>query len=133
VTEVLILLGVVTATAALAAAWRSQDGRVRTVDERLSHDELAAVGATGGQRLLVEFTAPACSTCAATRRVLDDVASARPDVTVRAVDVTDVPDLADAHRVMRAPTTFVVEPDGRIRARLSGTPDAGELAALLDG
>lgn len=34
--------------------------------------------------------------------------------------------------MLRAPTVFVLEPLGAVRARVSGVPDVGELAAVLD-
>lgn len=129
-TDVLLLAAVVGGAAVLAACWRTRDGRLRDVDEALSVAELALVGADPTRPLLLELTAPGCAPCAVARRVLDDVAAGTP-VAVVAVDVGDVPDLARAHRVLRAPTVLAVAPGGRVRARVSGVPDAGELRAVL--
>lgn len=129
--EVVILGGVVAATAAFSLWWRARDGAVRTVTDRFADAELAALGAPAGQRLLVEFTAPSCAPCTAARRVLDQVAAAHGDVAVRLADVGEHLDLARTHHVLRTPTTFAVAADGRVLGRVAGIPDPADVAALL--
>lgn len=131
-TQVLILAGVVAATAAFSLWWRVRDGRVRTVVDRFSAADLARVDAPPGHRLLVEFTAPSCAPCVAARRILDEAAAAHTDVAVRAVDIGEHLDLARRHHVLRAPTTFLLEPDGVVIGRIAGVPDRTDLIALLD-
>lgn len=131
-TELLILAGVIAATAALSLWWRVRDGQVRAVDDRFSAAELAALDAPARHRLLVEFTAPSCAPCAAARRVLDEVAADHADVAVRTLDVGERADLARRHKVLRAPTTFVVAADGTVRGRVAGVPDRTAVARLLD-
>jgi thiol-disulfide isomerase/thioredoxin len=130
--DLLILLVVVAAT--VVAAWwlRRRRGRLRRSDDRLSRAELTRLGAPAGVSLLLQFTAPGCRPCEASWRVLESVAGERTDVAVHAIDVSDAPDVARAHRVLRAPTVLVVAADGSVRARTSGVPNAGELVALLD-
>lgn len=131
-TEVLILAGVVAATVAFSLWWRAREGRVRVVTDLFSAPELAILDAPAGHRLLVEFTAPSCAPCAATRRVLEKVAAEHTDVVVRTVDVGEQVDLARHHKVLRAPTTFVVAAGGTVLGRVAGVPDAADVAALLD-
>lgn len=131
-TELAILAVVVAATAAVSLWWRARDGRVRVVTDRFTDDELAALGAPPGRRLLVEFTAPSCAPCVAARRVLEQTVADRDDVDVRVADVAEQLDLARAHGVLRTPTTFAVGPDGVVLGRIAGVPDPADLAALLD-
>jgi thiol-disulfide isomerase/thioredoxin len=130
-TSVLILGSVLAATAVLAVVLRAGHGRVRMVGDRFTPGELERLGVSPGGWVLLEVTAPGCTTCAAARRVLDAVAAAEPGVTVAVADVAQHPDVARAHRVLRAPTTFVVAPDGSVRARIAGVPVDGEIRDLL--
>lgn len=127
-----VLIAVLAAVALFSVWWKRRDGRVREVADRFSADELATLGLAPGAPALLEFTAPHCAPCRATKQVLDDVAGLWPEVAVLAVDVGDALELSKAHHVMRAPTTFVLGPDGVVRGRIGGVPDPGELAALLD-
>lgn len=131
-TEVVVLAVVVAVTAGLAAVWRARDGAVRAVDDRFATPELADLGVPSGRWALVEFTAPSCAPCVAARRVLDEVATGRESVTVVTVDVSAHADAARAHGVLRTPSTFVVDPGGRVRGRISGVPSGPDVIALLD-
>lgn len=131
-TQVLILLAVVVAVAALSLWWRSRDGVIQEVSDRFTDAELSALGRPAGQRVLVEFTAPSCAPCTAARRVLETVAADRDDVSVRVVDVGDELELARAHGVLRTPTTFAVAADGAVLGRVAGVPEPEAIAALLD-
>lgn len=137
VERVIALLVVLAVTAVVAALWRARDGRLRTAPvvrgdtTALAADIVAAIP-TAARVVLVEFTAPACGPCARARAVLDQVAADRPAVAVAALDVTEWPDLVRAHRVMRAPTTVVVDRRGVVWGRVAGVPDADELASLVD-
>lgn len=131
-TDAGVLIAVLVAVALFSVWWKRRDGRVRRVADRFTADELAALGVPAGSAALVEFTAPHCAPCRATKQVLDDVARLWPDVAVVAVDVGDALAVSKAHHVMRAPTTFVLGADGVVRGRIGGVPDPGELAGLLE-
>ena len=131
--EVLPLVLVVAAAALFSVWWKRRDGRVRHVEDRFSPEEVAVLGAPPGAAVLLEFTAPNCAPCRATMRVLEDVSALWPEVALVTVDVGDALDVVKAHHVLRAPTTFVLAPDGAVRGRISGVPDPGEVAALLEG
>lgn len=130
--DVVVLIAVLAAVALFSVWWKRRDGQVREVSDRFTADELAALGVPAGSAALVEFTAPNCAPCRATKQVLDDVAGLWPEVAVVAVDVADALAASKAHHVMRAPTTFVLAPDGVVRGRIGGVPDPGELADLLE-
>lgn len=131
--DALPLLIVVAAAALFSVWWKRRDGRVRDVADRFTEEELRAIGAPAGAPVLLEFTAPNCAPCRATKQILTDVAQLWPEVALVTVDVGDALELAKAHRVMRAPTTFVIGPGRTVRGRVSGVPDPGEIAALLEG
>lgn len=138
--RVLILLLVLVATGAFSAWWRARDGRVRTRGSNngrwdglpIEAADIAGVVAPTTPLTLVQFTAPDCQPCVATRRLLDETAGDRPDVSVTAVDVGDVIELVKAHRIMRAPTTVLISDRGHLLGRVAGLPRAEELQALLD-
>lgn len=125
--RVVIVAAVLLIASALSAWWRAREGRVHhSVAE--ADDRLALLA--GGRRTFLQFTAPDCHPCVAARRVLDAVATER-GLRVVAVDVGADPGLARQHRILRAPTTLLVEPDGTARARIGGVPDPAELRELV--
>lgn len=131
-TQLVVLAGVLAATAVLGWWWQARDGKVRDVADRFTDRERVALGAPAGHRLLVEFTAPSCAPCTAARRVLEEVAAGHDDVAIRVVDVGEQLDLARAHGVMRTPTTFVVDADGTVLGRVAGVPETADIVALLE-
>lgn len=123
--------------------WRSRDGQLTTLDPdavadadvaRLSHDQLAEVGLTldGVAAGAVLLGSPTCAPCTTVKRILGEVAEVRDDFRWVDVDAADHLDLARDHRVLRVPTLFVVDAQGRILARTSGVPATDELTAVLD-
>lgn len=134
--ERLVIVVVVIAVAALAGAWwRARDGRVRTVgDGRFTPDQLARVGLADiprdGAALLLG--SPTCAPCTSVKAILREVADERAAFRWIDVDAADHLPIADAHRVMRVPTLFVLDRRGRILARTSGVPAKRDLLAVLD-
>jgi len=133
ITRLLVLVLVLTASAAIAWWWRSHEGRVTAVAGRPgSGAALADAAGVTGRPALVEFVAPDCVPCRAAKVVLDAAAAERPGIVVAMLDVGDALPHARRHGVLRAPTTFVLDPDGNVVGRVSGVPRRDELAALLD-
>ncbi|HWB72052.1 MAG TPA: thioredoxin family protein [Egibacteraceae bacterium] len=130
--DLVVLAAVVALTALAALWWRARDGRVRPAHRSFTQAELEAVAAPPGAWTLLEVVVPRCGPCAAARQVLDEVAARRGDVAVRAIGVDEHIELVRAHRVLRAPTVFVIDPAGAVRARAAGVPDPGELGRVLD-
>ena len=134
--RLLVVLVVLAVAWLVGAWWRRRDGRVRVPAEgRLSADQLDAVGLpsdrTDGAAVLLG--SPTCGPCTTVRRVLGELADARPSFTWVHVDAADHMELVDQHRVRRVPTLFVVDPAGRILARTSGVPVRRDLEAVLEG
>ena len=133
--RLLLVLAVLAVAALVGLWWRSRDGRVREGGEgRLTADQLARVGLAdlpraGGALLL---GSPTCAPCTTVKDILGQVAAQRRAFRWTDVDAADHMDIVDAHRVLRVPTLFVLDGRGRILARTSGVPSAGDLLAVLD-
>jgi hypothetical protein len=143
----LVLVLALVATVALAGlVWRRRDGRVREVaptergDDapetaaRFGPDQLDAVGLDleGVRAGAVLLSSPTCAPCATVRRILGELTEARDDVRWVSVEAADHLDLARAHHVMRVPTLFLLDHEGRILARTSGVPARGDLERVID-
>jgi thiol-disulfide isomerase/thioredoxin len=117
--------------------WQRRDGEVRAPEdgELLTDQHLADLGLDlrGAEAGAVLLGSPHCSPCEAVKRVLGEVADDRPRFRWVAVDAALHLGLAEAHRVLRVPTLFLVAPGGRILARTSGVPRADDLRRVLDG
>lgn len=101
---------------------------------RFAHDQLAAVGLDGGDgevRALL-LASPSCAPCRTVKRVLVDVSEARPHFRWVSVDAGDYLDIARDHHVLRVPTLFVLDRNGRILARTSGVPATRDLLRVVD-
>jgi thiol-disulfide isomerase/thioredoxin len=136
--RLLLVLAVVGAAAAVGWWWQRRDGRVRASAPGSHHgfdrDQLRAVGLdpAGTEAVALLLGSPTCAPCETVKRILAEVAEARPGFRWRYADAADHLDLAERHHVMRVPTLFLLEPDGRILARTSGVPAARDLLRVLD-
>lgn len=127
---VLIVLG----AAAFGLWWQRRSSRVRGGAGRFSRAQLAAVGlrSDGAEALAVLMGSPTCAPCVTVKQILAEVVAERPAFRWTYVDAADHLDVADAHRVMRVPTLFVLDLDGTILARTSGVPAKADLLRVLD-
>lgn len=142
------LTGVVVVVAVLALAgvfgwWRRRrDGRFRPVAAPVDSLDppaggasgsaaLAALGVPAGTVTLVQFSAPVCAPCRATRRVLADVQGRVDGLRLIEVDVEERLDLARELDVWRTPTVLVVDAAGRIVQRASGVPAKEAILAAV--
>lgn len=127
----LLPLLVVIALVAIASLWyRRANGVARRELATFPAAALKQMGVSKRGQTLLLFTSPGCSTCAAAKRILD-AAAARYGVPVVVADVTEHPEIAAARHVYRAPTTFVIDEQGRALLRISGVPREGEVEHVL--
>lgn len=145
--------GLAAAVGALAVAtavglwWRSGNGRVRAMADRIADPDSPAraepamgsaelsgadLGAALGARAtLVQFSSAFCQPCRATRAVLADVARMVDGVSHVEIDAESRLDLVRRLDVRRTPTTFVLGPDGHVTHRASGQPRKADVIAAL--
>lgn len=128
--DILPLLVVVVLIGVASLMLRRRTGVTLVSGERFTTAELAAVGLRDLRGGFVVFTAPGCSACGPARAVVEDVA-ARHGLGVVIADAQEHHALVRDHRVLRAPTTFLVGRDGDVVGRISGVPRDAELEDLL--
>jgi thiol-disulfide isomerase/thioredoxin len=135
--RLLLVVGLLAVVTLAGRWWQRRDGEVRAAEdgELVTAQHLADLGLDlrGAEAGAVLLGSPHCSPCEAVKRVLGELADHRPRFRWVAVDAALRLGLAEAHRVMRVPTLFLVEPDGRIIARTSGVPRVDDLRRVLDG
>ena len=128
--QVLPLL-VVIALVALGSWWyRRTNGAMRAVDATFTPSQFSALGLPARRPAMVLFTAPGCASCAGAIDLLTGLSS-RYDVPLVIADVTDHAEVASAQHIYRAPTTLLIDEQGRAVSRISGIPRSGELDGLL--
>lgn len=132
VTTVLLLAGALLAVATVAGVvWRRRQGRMLAVSHEWMHTADLAADVRGERVTIVQFGTELCARCPQVRRTLTAIAAEHPDVSHVDIDLTHRPDLSSRYRVLQTPTTFLVDGDGRIRARFGGVPHRGEFAEAL--
>jgi thiol-disulfide isomerase/thioredoxin len=95
-------------------------------------DVLAVLGETPGERAtLLQFSSAFCAPCRATRRILSDVAELVPGVRHVEVDAEQHLDVVRQLKIMKTPTTLVLDADTRVVSRASGQPKKDEVLAAL--
>lgn len=111
--------------------WQRRQGRVREVAKAgaLTSQDLGAK--RGYHATFVMFSTPMCSKCPGTLRLLTEVATDQPHVTVIEVDAAERLDLARHLSIMRTPTTLVLDSDGVPVARMDGPPTRDQALAAL--
>ncbi|CAN5264318.1 hypothetical protein BH11ACT3_BH11ACT3_23460 [soil metagenome] len=126
---VVVLLGLVALATGLGLLWTSLQGRVKLGSQRV----VAIDGIALGERAtLLQFSTDVCAPCRSTARVLDALADGVDDVAHIELDVTHRPDLAARYNVMQTPTTFILDRDGSVRARIGGAVRRDLITAELD-
>jgi thiol-disulfide isomerase/thioredoxin len=120
----LVLVGLVVFATVVGLVWRASQGRVRDAYGQVSDIEL------GGRATLLQLSTEVCAPCRATARVLDELSDA--DVRHVEVDIADRPDLVARFNVLQTPTTFILDRDGVIRARIGGAVRRDVIVAELE-
>jgi thiol-disulfide isomerase/thioredoxin len=143
-----VLLAAAVAVAALGV-WRLlTDGRFRgthTVRGAAQDDTQAAPDAgptslvdflpdhtrLGERATLLQFSTAFCAPCRATRRTLAEVAAVVPGVSHVEIDAEHHLDLVRRLRVLRTPTTLVLDAEGREVSRAAGAPRKEQVLGAL--
>ncbi|WP_348652581.1 thioredoxin family protein [Streptomyces sp. WMMC500] len=106
------------------------DGTAERAAERLTAADLDTA-ALGERATLVQFSSAFCRPCAATRRILADVAGMVEGVAYADVDAESHLGLVRRLGVERTPTVLVLDADGRVVRRATGLPRKADVIAAL--
>jgi thiol-disulfide isomerase/thioredoxin len=85
----------------------------------------------GERATLLQFSTAFCAPCRATRRTLTEVAEVVPGVVHVEIDAEHHLDLVRRLRVVRTPTTLVLDARGREVSRASGAPRKEQVLGAL--
>ncbi|MFC4912863.1 TlpA family protein disulfide reductase [Actinomadura gamaensis] len=130
VSGVVVAAVVIAAATAFGLVWRWRDGRLRVGDDkRLRSSDLGCE--LGERATLVQFSTVFCAPCRATRRILEDVAGMVDGVVHVEVDAETNLDLVRRFGIVRTPTTLILDAEGRIVRRATGTPRKVDVIAAL--
>lgn len=131
----LAVLGTLVAgSTVLGFAWRRRSGRVSAAGRPGSpalHDAEGLYG-FGERATFLQFSTEVCAPCHATRRILAGIAAEVPGVSHIEVNLARAPELAARFRVRQAPTTFLLDGNRAVRARIGGAPRVPDLTERLD-
>jgi thiol-disulfide isomerase/thioredoxin len=133
---VVALLGLVGAATILGLLYRARDGKVSASQSSNvvlpEHVDAAADQPFGTTATLLQFSTEFCARCPATRILLKTAAGSRDGVRHVDIDLTNRPDLASKYNILQTPTTFLLNANGELRARIGGAPRRHELESELD-
>lgn len=127
--ELAVIIGLVAVATAFGLVWKRGQGRVVPVSGHTISLNYRAAGKT----TLLQFTTQMCAPCAQLKPRLEQIALYRSDVEHVVVDAVEHLDLANSLSVRSTPTTFVIDPDGKIRARIHGVATADVFINAIDG
>ena len=129
--EMLLLIGVILVSSAFGAYRKRFDGTVKTsaagsfvTDTELGHD-------MGSQATFIQFSSPYCQPCKATERLISEVVADHHGVAHVDLQVADHLDLVNQFKVLRTPTTVLVDGKGHIEFRAEGLPKREDLTTAL--
>ncbi|MDT0202564.1 thioredoxin family protein [Nocardioides sp. AE5] len=134
----LIILLVVVVLVLALGGWRlSTDGRFRAGRTPPADAPPSLLAGTpwqdqlGERATLLQFSSAFCAPCRATRRTLGEVAAIVPGVVHVEVDAELHLDLVRQLKVMRTPTTLVLDAAGHEVTRAAGAPSKDQVIAAL--
>lgn len=122
------LIIVVAISGAVALGWLGW----QLVKARLARS-IDASGEVGGKPTLLYFTGEYCTVCKFQQAPIVETLAAKFNdaVTIKQVDVSIEPELADKYKVLTLPTTVVVNPQGQVAHINYGLTDLTRLETQL--
>ena len=127
--EFVVIAGLIAVATVFGLVWKRGQGKVVEVSGQTISLNYRAAGKT----TLLQFTTELCAPCAQLKPRLEQIALFRSDVEHRVVDAVEHLDLANNLSVRSTPTTFIIDPDGQIRARIHGVAPAEVFINAIDG
>jgi thiol-disulfide isomerase/thioredoxin len=139
-TKLLIVVGLLLLVTVVGAVWRARTGRAKLIKrgELVDLERLAAtkdgkpVLKFGKKATLLQFSTEVCSQCKQTARLYQDLEAKHADLLHLEVDLTHRLDLAAHFGVLQTPTTLVLNPNGRVLARVGGAPKTQAIQSELE-
>jgi len=131
--SVLLVVGFAVYRVATDGRFRSRrraSGRVAPAAATVLTDAGVAVP-LGERATLLQFSSAFCAPCRATRRVLGEVVGLVPGVTHVEVDAEQHLEVVRTLRVLRTPTTLILDADGQEVSRAAGLPQRDQVLAAL--
>ncbi len=127
------LLGLVAFATVTGLVWRRGQGRIRrsSSDTVISLASLGIDSSTSGITLL-QFSSVLCSPCKAVHAMLAALAVERDGVSHVEIDLGDRPELASRFHIAQTPTTFILDGNGIVLARIGGALKRDTVTAELD-
>ena len=137
-----VLLGLVALATVLGLVWRARTGRIKHTRTDVStaaseENRISIPGAApfGSRVTLLQFSTEACAICPTVRTQLSTLADEFDDGTGSVVhvdvDVTSRPEIANHFNLLQSPTTFILDGNGVLQARIGGAPKINDLRAEL--
>lgn len=129
--EMLLLIGVILVSTAFGVHRKRTDGAIKTPNEgsfvtsqELGHD-------MGSSATFVQFSSPYCQPCKATHRIIEELTVGQSGIAHVDLQVADHLDLVNQLRVLRTPTTVLLDAHGHIEFRAEGLPSLPDLESAL--
>ncbi|WP_246837350.1 thioredoxin family protein [Salinibacterium sp. UTAS2018] len=145
-----VLVGLVAFATVLGLVWRARTGRIKRTATTGSSAAAAAGSAAasednrividgvapfGSRVTLLQFSTEACAICPTVRTQLSALAAEFDDGTGSVVhvevDVTSRPEIANRFNLLQSPTTFILDGNDELHARIGGAPKINDLRAEL--
>ena len=121
----------VRASDSTGTAVRAEQGATPTAPEGSVVVGTAYANQLGERATFLQFSSAFCAPCRATRRVLEEVTAVVPGVAHVEVDAESQLELVRRLRVMRTPTTLVLDAAGREVTRAAGAPSKQQVKSAL--
>ena len=109
------------------AAWRRLDG---TMDVDTQLHALLSKAKASKRPALIDFSATWCAPCKALAPILDDIAAAKPDISIVKVNIDDAPAAAAAAAITSVPTLLFFR-DGELYDEIRGAASKQAILAKL--
>lgn len=129
--QMYLLIGVILTSTAFGIYRNRTDGMIKTPSagsyvtaEELGHD-------MGSAATFIQFSSPYCQPCKATARIIEEILVSNTDVAHVDLQVADHLDLVNQFKVLRTPTTVLVNARGHIEYRAEGLATREDLEAAL--
>ncbi|MBH0083693.1 thioredoxin family protein [Salinibacterium sp. SWN167] len=137
-----VLVSLVVLSTVLGLVWRARTGRIKrtpTTSETVASEEhrivIDGVAPFGSRVTLLQFSTAACAICPTVHTQLSALAAELDDGTGSVVhvevDVTSRPELASRFNLLQSPTTFILDGNDELHARIGGAPKINDLRAEL--